>query len=67
MAMNGETRSLRSVLDPCETGPYQQVKCADCGREYLCTPGDDHYLRADDPEGSPRVCTGCLLRGASDG
>lgn len=42
------------------TGPWQQVVCADCGREYRCTPNDDHYLRAGDPEGSPRVCFACL-------
>lgn len=50
------------MLDPRETGPWQMVACADCKREYQCTPGDDHYLRADDPEGSPRVCFACLLR-----
>lgn len=49
-------------LDPRITGQYIQVACGDCGREYLCTPLDDHYLRAGDPEGSPRVCEACLLR-----
>lgn len=47
--------------DATVTGPWKQVVCADCGREYRCTPNDDHYLRAGDPEGSPRVCFACLV------
>lgn len=50
--------------DPRETGPWQMVSCADCHRVYQCRPMDDHYLRATDPEGSPRVCERCLIVGA---
>lgn len=49
------------MTDPAYTRAWGVVQCADCGRTYRCTPLDDHYLRAGDPEGSPRVCTTCLL------
>ncbi len=47
--------------DPRVSGPWQMVICGDCRRVYQCTPTDDHYLDADDPEGSPRVCSRCLF------
>jgi hypothetical protein len=37
---------------------YQPVKCSDCGREYICTPGDDYYNATTATDG---VCLSCLL------
>lgn len=50
-----------AALDPAETGCWQRVRCGSCGRTYTCSPDDDHYLRAGDAEGSPRVCLACLV------
>ena len=38
---------------------WQQVNCDRCGREYQCTPWDDHY---ETPEGD-HCCEACLLKG----
>jgi hypothetical protein len=44
---------------------WQQVKCADCGREYRCTPTDDYYHRPTvDPTKrtlTNGVCEPCLV------
>lgn len=52
-----------AALDPRVTTPWGEVVCGDCGVRYICTPTNDHYLRADDPEGSPKVCFACLCKG----
>jgi len=40
---------------------WRMVTCSRCGREYLCTPGDDWY-EPDDRLGwtAGRVCLDCL-------
>lgn len=48
------------TADPTVTGAWIEVVCADCSRTYVCSPSDDHYLRAGEPDGSPRVCYACL-------
>lgn len=47
---------------------WKDVKCADCGAEYHCTPGSDYFHRPDvedaDRTLTNGVCESCLLRGA---
>lgn len=38
---------------------WQQIHCDRCGRDFQCTPWDDHY---DQPDGTG-VCEPCLLGG----
>jgi hypothetical protein len=40
---------------------YKQVRCDRCGRNYICTPGDDFYCAAE----GDHCCEACLLSGAA--
>lgn len=38
---------------------YKPVKCDGCGREYTCTPDDDHYCAGFDDN---HYCESCLIQ-----
>jgi hypothetical protein len=49
------------VSAPCtESHAYKPVHCDRCGRDYVCTPQDDHYHANDNGD---HCCEPCLLRG----
>ena len=38
---------------------WQMVKCADCGKEYQCTPTEDYFNNTTLTDG---LCWSCLLK-----
>lgn len=38
---------------------WKEVKCADCGKEYQCTPEQDYYNNTTLTDG---LCWDCLLK-----
>lgn len=47
---------------------YAEVKCVDCGKEYICTPEEDYFCLAgteDDATATNGYCWTCFMKATS--